>query len=319
MSANGAATISPASRCTSRRGSVREAGAGEVLVSRTVSDIVAGSGSGPRVAGRVRAEGRAAALGAVRGPALSGRDRPVHSRRMIPGPRPVLARADRLPAHRERARRRCSTGCTRATPAARSSCASRTPTSTRSTQEAIDQIQQVLQWLGLDWDEGPCPPEPSVRDVPRRGRPPGRVRCGVRVLLHRGRGQAAQRRSDRRPAARPATTAGAATSRRPHATRCAAAGRPRSIRFRTPDDGPQHVRRRRPRRGVGRLVDDLRLRDRPLERHARVLPRQRGRRHRHGHHARAARRGPHRLDAPRARAAPRARRRRTSPSTRTCR
>ena len=26
---------------------------------------------------------------------------------------------------------------------------------TRSTQEAIDQIQQVLQWLGLDWDQGP--------------------------------------------------------------------------------------------------------------------------------------------------------------------
>ena len=26
---------------------------------------------------------------------------------------------------------------------------------TRSTQEAVDQIQQVLQWLGLDWDDGP--------------------------------------------------------------------------------------------------------------------------------------------------------------------
>ena len=25
----------------------------------------------------------------------------------------------------------------------------------RSTQESIDQIQQVLRWLGLDWDEGP--------------------------------------------------------------------------------------------------------------------------------------------------------------------
>src|SRR4051794_2493442 len=26
---------------------------------------------------------------------------------------------------------------------------------TRSTQEAVDQIQHVIRWLGLDWDEGP--------------------------------------------------------------------------------------------------------------------------------------------------------------------
>src|SRR5258708_35454209 len=25
----------------------------------------------------------------------------------------------------------------------------------RSTQESVDQIQHVLRWLGLDWDEGP--------------------------------------------------------------------------------------------------------------------------------------------------------------------
>ena len=43
-SASAAATISPASRCTSRRGSARMPAPNEVLVSRTVCDVVAGSG-----------------------------------------------------------------------------------------------------------------------------------------------------------------------------------------------------------------------------------------------------------------------------------
>ncbi len=87
-----------------------------------------------------------------------------------------------------------------------------------------------------------------------------------------------------------ATTAGATISRRTGAPRAAPRAVSVSIRFRTPDDEARRVRRRRTGRGVRRLVDDHRFRDRPLERHARLLPGQRRGRHRHADHARAARR-----------------------------
>src|SRR5436305_436669 len=104
----------------------------------------------------------------------------------------------------------------------------------RSTQESVDQIQEVMRWVGLDWDEGPflqsrrfdeylvaaqqlldqgsayecfCTEE-EVRarneEAMRAGRPPGYDgRC---------RDLTADERAAR-----------------------AAEGRPRSIRFRTPD------------------------------------------------------------------------------------
>jgi glutamyl-tRNA synthetase len=43
----------------------------------------------------------------------------------------------------------------RATTAASSCCASKTPTSARSTQDSVDQILASMAWLGLDYDEGP--------------------------------------------------------------------------------------------------------------------------------------------------------------------
>ena len=55
-------------------------------------------------------------------------------------------------------------------------------------------------------------------------------------------------------AARPATTAAAATSPPTSAARSAAEGRPRSIRFRTPDEGVSTLHRPHPRRGEGRVV-----------------------------------------------------------------
>jgi glutamyl-tRNA synthetase len=106
----------------------------------------------------------------------------------------------------------------------------------RSTQESVDQIQHVLRWLGLDWDEGPylqsarfdaylsaagrmvdeghayecsCT-EDEVRErneqAMRDGRPPGYD------------GRCRDLTADERAAHR-------------------AEGRPASIRFRTPDDG----------------------------------------------------------------------------------
>ena len=76
----------------------------------------------------------------------------------------------------------------------------------RSTQESVDQIQQVMRWLGLDWDEGPYLQSAALRHVSRRGRAPGARAARVRVLLHRGRGPGAQRGGDARTAVRPATT-----------------------------------------------------------------------------------------------------------------
>ena len=107
----------------------------------------------------------------------------------------------------------------------------------RSTQEAVAQIQLVLQWLGLHWDEGPI--FQSHRFETYLAAADRLVAAGrrVRVLLHRGRAQGAQRRRDRKRASGRGTTAAAATSRRPSATRAAAEGRRGSVRFRTPDSG----------------------------------------------------------------------------------
>ena len=57
--------------------------------------------------------------------------------------------------------RPCSTGFTPATPAARSSCASKTPTPPATPHEATEVILSGLRWLGLDWDEGPTAGDPA--------------------------------------------------------------------------------------------------------------------------------------------------------------
>ena len=127
------------------------------------------------------------------------------------------------------------------------------------------------------------PPEPPLRDVPRRRRPAGRrraTRTSASAPRTRSRSATTKRcKAGRKPGLRRSLP-------RPHAGRARrtprSRGQPRSIRFRTPDDGRSTFDGRDPRRGVGRVVDDLRLRDRAIERHAGVLPRERGRRHRHG-------------------------------------
>ena len=183
----------------------------------------------------------------------------------------------------------------------------------RSTQESVDAdpARAALVRVSTGTRARTC----RARGSTRTSRPPQRlVDDGprVRVLLHRGRGQGAQRAGDDARAARPATTVAAAISPPRNGPRAVAEGRPVSIRFRTPDEGRSTFTDVIRGEVVGRVVDDLRLRDRPVERHAGVLPRQRGRRPRHGDHARAAGRRPHRLDAPRARAPARARSRRSA-------
>ena len=76
----------------------------------------------------------------------------------------------------------------------------------RSTQESVDEIQYVLRWLGLDWDEGPYLQSARLDVYLAAGGPSGRRGVRVRVLLHaspRSR-RATSRRCAR--AARPATT-----------------------------------------------------------------------------------------------------------------
>ena len=88
------------------------------------------------------------------------------SRRRVPrrpptiGPCPSTASASRPappdPSTSAPRGRPCSTTCSPATPAARSSCGSRTPTSPASTEAFERDILDGLHWLGLAWDEGPA-------------------------------------------------------------------------------------------------------------------------------------------------------------------
>ena len=56
----------------------------------------------------------------------------------------------------------------------------------RNTQESYDSLIDLMQWLGLDWDEGPLkggglrplPPVRAHRDLHRRPRP------AARLVLH---------------------------------------------------------------------------------------------------------------------------------------
>src|SRR5262245_27760962 len=107
---------------------------------------------------------------------------------------------------------------------------------TRSTQAAIDQIQQVLRWLGLDWDEGPI--LQSHRFETYLAAAEQLVESGHAYECYCTEEEVKQRND-----------AALAAGQKPgYDGRCRdlitaereqqrAAGKPRSIRFRTPDEG----------------------------------------------------------------------------------
>ncbi len=106
----------------------------------------------------------------------------------------------------------------------------------RSTQESVDQIQQVLRWLGLDWDEGPYLQSArfdeylaAARHMVEEGRA---YECYCTEAEVRERNEQAMREG------RPPGYDGRCRDLTPddRAAR-AAEGRAPSIRFRTPDDG----------------------------------------------------------------------------------
>ena len=106
----------------------------------------------------------------------------------------------------------------------------------RSTQESIDQIQEVLRWLGLDWDEGP---------VLQSGRFDVYLEAAHRLLADdkayecfcteaevRARNEDAMRRGHT-----PGYNGRCRTLSVAEREAFIAEGRARSIRFRTPDEG----------------------------------------------------------------------------------
>jgi glutamyl-tRNA synthetase len=106
----------------------------------------------------------------------------------------------------------------------------------RSTQESIDQIQQVLRWLGLHWDEGPYLQShrfDAYLAAAQRLLDAGRAyECYCTEQEVRERNEAAMKAG--RPPGYDGRCRDLSTDQR---AALAAEGRPRSVRFRTPDDG----------------------------------------------------------------------------------
>ena len=144
----------------------------------------------------------------------------------------------------------------------------------RSTPENVQLIFDSLDWLGIDWDEGPIY-QSAERRAPRRGGPAAaRLRAG---LSHR---PPARTRS--RPSRRPTATAVSAATDEGEG----------AVRLRMPDEGATVVPRHHPRRERVRERPAGRPRDRAGGRDAGLPPRGRGRRSRRRDHARRPRRGP---------------------------
>jgi glutamyl-tRNA synthetase len=106
----------------------------------------------------------------------------------------------------------------------------------RSTQEAIDQIQVVLHWLGLEWDEGPILQSArfdTYLDAAERLVADGHAyECYCTPEEVQARNEQAQKEG--RPPGYDGRCRDLSADER---TALAAQGKPRSIRFRTPDEG----------------------------------------------------------------------------------
>ena len=188
----------------------------------------------------------------------------------------------------------------------------------RTTDEAIAGVQDTLRWLGLDWDEGPVLQSERIdlyREAVERLRAAGLAYdcyCTEDELKARNDAAAAA-------GSTPGYDGHCRDLTAEERAELAAQGSPE--RRAVPDARHRREPLPRPRagRGRGRVVAHPRLRDRALRRVTDLLPGQRGRRHRHGDHARHPRRGPDRHHASRARAPRRVGWRARSRCTHTCR
>ena len=164
--------------------------------------------------------------------------------------------------------RRSSTGSMHAGTAARSCCASKTPTSSDRRPDMVTGILDGLRWLGLTWDEGPEVGGPHAPYFQAQrldryraaARSPPRGRTRVRLLLL-ARAAARGARSAPSSAAKPGSTTARACRCQPIASReLEAAGTPRAIRFKVPA-GQHGVRRCRARTDRVRRREHRGLRD----------------------------------------------------------
>ena len=200
--------------------------------------------------------------------------------------RPLRTEPDRAAARRQRADGAVQLAARARVRRRRSSCASRTPTSSDRRASRRRPSSRDLRWLGLDWDEGP--------DV---GGPHGPYRQSERLHLYESYAKellarrprvlllllaaSSSRPSGRRrsPPGGPPQYSGTCRSLSPNEaqTRIAAGERP-AIRFRVPDGSRRRLQRPRARR---RPLSDRRHRrsgHRPRRRHARLQLRRRRRR-----------------------------------------
>src|SRR5262245_40995570 len=107
---------------------------------------------------------------------------------------------------------------------------------TRSTQEAIDQIQHVLRWLGLDWDETPV--LQSHRFETYLAAADRLLASGAAYECYCTEEEVKQRNDDAMAAGRKPGYDGRCRDLTPaQREQLRAAGKPRSIRFLTPDEG----------------------------------------------------------------------------------
>jgi glutamyl-tRNA synthetase len=106
----------------------------------------------------------------------------------------------------------------------------------RSTQAAIDQIQQVLHWLGLEWDEGPL--LQSHRFDAYLAAAERLLEAGAAYECYCTEDEVRERNERAMNAGRtPGYDGRCRTLTAEERAAFAAEGRARSIRFRTPDDG----------------------------------------------------------------------------------
>src|SRR5262249_22733885 len=106
----------------------------------------------------------------------------------------------------------------------------------RSTQASIEQIQHVLRWLGLDWDEGPI--LQSTRFDRYLAAAQRLVDAGDAYECYCTEAEVRERNEQAMKEGRtPGYDGRCRTLSADERAARAAEGRPRSVRFRTPDEG----------------------------------------------------------------------------------
>jgi glutamyl-tRNA synthetase len=106
----------------------------------------------------------------------------------------------------------------------------------RSTQESVDEIQYVLRWLGLDWDEGPY--LQSARLDAYLAAAARLVVAGLAYECYCTESEVKERNEQAMHQGRPPGYDGRCRDlTADERAACAAEGRPVSLRFRTPDEG----------------------------------------------------------------------------------